>query len=507
MNPDILQGLAQASLPSSLLANAIGALMGLVVGMIPGMTISTGIIIVLPLTFVLDPTISIALLLGLYVGGMMGGSFSAILLNIPGTPSASATAIDGYPMTERGEAGRALGVSILAGFVGGMFSFLCLFLIAPSLAELALQFHAADLFSLVFFGLTIICSFAARSLVKGLLSAMIGLLIVSVGLDPVMGTARFTFGDADMLAGIHFLTALIGLFAIPQLIENLRGTSVGSAGRKAAARFGSILPTLADIKAMRLPVAIGSATGAFLGILPGVGGPIAAFISYDYAKKASRAPDRFGKGALEGVAAPESANNAVTGGALIPMMTLGIPGDPVTAILIGALMVHGLAPGPLLFLERGDFAYTVIFSLFWANIFNLIIALLGLRLLVKVLATPKALLMPMIAVLCVIGSYALRNSFFDVYVMFAFGLLALFMRWLEMPVVPLLLALVLGGQLEEHMRVALTASKGDVSVFFTQPFSLLFLCLSALSIGWSLRTARKYRREREAGNPANREEQ
>ena len=509
MNADILQGLAQASLPSSLLANAIGALMGLVVGMIPGMTISSGIIIVLPLTFVLDPTISIALLLGLYVGGMMGGSFSAILLNIPGTPSASATAIDGYPMTERGEAGRALGVSILAGFAGGMFSFLCLFLIAPSLAELALQFHAADLFSLVFFGLTIICSFAARSLVKGLLSAMIGLLIVSVGLDPVMGTARFTFGDADMLAGVHFLSALIGLFAIPQLIENLRGPAVAGAGRmvSAARQFGSILPKLADLKAMRLPVAIGSATGAFLGILPGVGGPIAAFISYDYAKKASRAPERFGKGALEGVAAPESANNAVTGGALIPMMTLGIPGDPVTAILIGALLVHGLAPGPLLFLERGDFAYTVIFSLFWANIFNLIIALLGLRLLVKVLATPKALLMPMIAVLCVIGAYALRNSFFDVYVMFAFGLLALFMRWLEMPVVPLLLALVLGGQLEEHLRVALTASKGDVSVFFTQPFSLLFLCLSALSVGWSLRTARKHRREEAAGKPPERGKQ
>lgn len=509
MNADILQGLAQASLPSSLVANAIGALLGLVIGMIPGMTISTGIIIVLPLTFVLDPTISIALLLGLYVGGMMGGSFSAILLNIPGTPSASATAIDGYPMTERGEAGRALGISILAGFAGGMFSFLCLFLIAPSLAELALEFRAQDLFSLVFFGLTVICSFAARSLVKGMLSAVIGLLIVSVGLDPVMGTARFTFGDADMLAGIHFLTALIGLFAIPQLIDNLRSPSVGGAGRKAAAQFGSILPKMADIKAIRLPVAIGSATGAFLGILPGVGGPIAAFISYDYARKASRTPERFGKGALEGVAAPESANNAVTGGALIPMMTLGIPGDPVTAILIGALLVHGLAPGPLLFLERADFAYTVIFSLLWANIFNLIIALAGLRLLVKVLATPKTLLMPLIAVLCVIGSYALRNSFFDVYVMFGFGLLALFMRWLQMPVVPLLLALVLGGQLEEHLRVALTGSKGDVSVFFTSPFSLLFLCLAAISVGWSLWSERKRRRKMAAGadKPAEQGEQ
>ena len=498
MSGDVLQGFLQASAPMSLVATALGALLGLIVGMIPGLTISTGIIIVLPLTFVLDPAFSIALLLGLYVGGMMGGSFSAILLNIPGTPSASATALDGYPMAVRGEAGKALGTSIIAGFAGGMFSFLCLYFIAPNLAEIALQFHAADLFSLVLFGLTVICSFAARSLIKGLLSAVLGLLIVTVGQDPVMGTARFTFDDANMLAGIHFLTALIGLFAIPQLMDNLAAPA-GAGKRPSQTRFGSVLPRLADLKAIRVPVSIGSATGAFLGILPGVGGPIAAFISYDYAKKASRTPERFGDGAIEGVAAPESANNAVTGGALIPMMTLGIPGDPVTAILIGALLVHGLAPGPLLFLERGDFAYGIIFSFFWANIFNLVIALAGLRLLVKLLATPRALLMPTIAVLCVIGSYALRNSFFDVYVMFFFGLLGLAMRWLDMPVVPLLLALVLGGQLEEHLRVALTGSKGDVAVFFTSPFSLLFLCLAAVSVVWSF--VAEHRRRRAEASP------
>ena len=493
MSDDVLQGLMQASQPGSLMATAIGCLLGLVVGMIPGMTISTGIIIVLPLTFVLDPAISIALLLGLYVGGMMGGSFSAILLNIPGTPSAAATAIDGYPMAVRGEAGRALGVSIVAGFAGGMFSFLCLYLIAPHLAAVALQFRAPDLFSLVLFGLTVICSFAARSLVKGLLSAVIGLAIVTVGLDPVMGTARYTFGDANVLAGIHFLTALIGLFAIPQLMDNILPPRDAVVRRAPRTRFGAVLPRRADLRAMRMPVSIGSLTGAFLGILPGVGGPIAAFISYDYARKASRNPEAFGAGAVEGVAAPESANNAVTGGALIPMMTLGIPGDPVTAILIGALLVHGLAPGPLLFLERGDFAYGVIFSFFWANLFNVVIALAGLRLLVKLLATPRALLMPTIALLCVIGSYALRNNFFDVYVMFLFGLLGLAMRWLDMPVVPLLLALVLGGQLEEHLRVALTASKGDVSVFFTSPFSVLFLCLSVMSVVWSFASERKRR--------------
>jgi putative tricarboxylic transport membrane protein len=486
MSPDIFDGFTQASQLSTILAVAAGCFIGLIVGMIPGLTISTGIIIVLPLTFVLEPEISIALLLGLYVSGMTGGSFSAILLNIPGTPSASATAIDGHPMARDGEGGRALGIAITASFVGGLFSFLCLFFIAPVLAEIALKFQSPDLFSLVFFGLTIVCSFAAQSLVKGLLSAVIGLAIVTAGQDPMMGTARFTFDQVNLISGIHFLTALIGLFAIPQLVDNLSDMVKGKSSNGNAAKIKSVLPKLSDLKLMRLPVAIGAPIGAFLGILPGAGGPIAAFISYDYAKKLSKDSKKFGEGSPQGIAAPEAANNAVTGGALIPMMTLGIPGDPVTAILIGALLIHGLAPGPLLFIENGEFAYGIIFSFFWANIFNIIIALVGLRFLVKVLVIPKTLLMPSIAILCVIGSYALRNNFFDVYVMFGFGLLGLAMRWLDMPVVPLLLAMVLGRQLEEHLRVSLISSQNDVTVFFTSPFSLFFLCLAAASVFWSL---------------------
>jgi putative tricarboxylic transport membrane protein len=246
---------------------------------------------------------------------------------------------------------------------------------------------------------------------------------------------------------------------------------------------------------MRLPMMIGSAIGSFLGILPGAGGPIAAFISYDYARKFSKKPEEFGTGSPQGIAAPESANNAVTGGALIPMMTLGIPGDPVTAILIGALLIHGLAPGPLLFIENGEFAYGIIFSFFWANIFNIIIALIGLRYLVKVLTIPKTLLMPTIAVLCVIGSYALRNNFFDVYVMFSFGLLGIIMRWLDIPIVPLLLAMVLGRQLEEHLRVSLISSQNDITIFFTSPFSLVFLCLAGASIFWSFWAEYKSKKE------------
>ena len=508
MTGDLLQGLLQAIQPSSLLATGVGCLLGLVAGMIPGMTISAAMIIVLPLTFVLDPNVSIGLFLGLYAGGMLGGSFSAILLNIPGTPSAAATALDGYPLVAQGQAGRALGMAVSASFCGGLFSALCLFLIAPRLADLALQFRSADLFSLVFLGLTIICSFASRSWIKGLLSAVIGLAIVTVGQDPVMGTARFTFGDTNLLSGVHFLTALIGLFAIPQLIENLRGKVPGGRGGSApetgAIGFRKLLPAAADLRRIRLPVGIGSAVGTFLGILPGAGGPIAAFISYDYAKKTTRRGDRFGRGAVEGVAAPEAANNAVTGGALIPMMTLGIPGDPVTAILIGALLAHGLAPGPLLFVEQADFAYGLMFSFFWANVFNLLIALAGLRLLVKVVAAPRTLLMPAVAILCVVGAWSLRNSLFDVYVMFGFGLLGIGMKWLDMPVVPLLLALVLGRQLEENLRIALTGSQGDISVFFTSPFSALFLGLSVVSVIWSIAGARRQRAPRPSKSPGQR---
>ena len=502
MDPDVIAGFEQSILPSSLIATFCGAAMGLIVGMIPGMTISSGIIILLPVTFVLEPNVSIALLLGLYVAGMTGGSFSAILLNIPGTPSASATALDGYPLSSRGEGGRALGISICSGFFGGVVSFFCLLSIAPALADLALEFRAPDLFSLIFLGLTAICGFAARSFVKGLLSASLGLMFATVGQDPVMATERFTFGDADLLGGIHFLTALIGLFAIPQLVDSLKSDAVVEAMRRTSSQFGSVLPKLADLFRVRLPAFIGSLVGTFLGILPGAGGPIAAFISYDYAKKASPDKDSFGKGNIEGVSAPESANNAVAGGALVPMMTLGIPGDPVTAILIGALLVHGLAPGPLLFVENGSFAYGVIFSYFWANAFNLIIALLAIRFLVRLLAIPKDLLMPAIAVLCVVGSYALRNSFFDVQVMFFFGFVGLAMRWIDMPVVPLLLALVLGPQLEEHLRVALTASHGDVSVFFSSPFSLLFLCLSVVSVIWSVWLERRHKEPTPAAQAA-----
>ena len=322
MNGDMLQGFYLALAPTSILATALGALHGLICGMMPGLTTSAGIIILFPVTFILEPTTAVALLLGVFAGGMTGGSFAAILINIPGSPSASATTMDGFPLTQKGEAGRALGISIVSSFTGGLFSFFCLLLIAPQLTKVALQFRAADLFGLVFFGMSVISAFAAKSLVKGLLSTFLGLMIVTVGMDPLVGTARFTFGDVNMLSGIHFIPALVGLFAIPEIVANLAEGNI----RSVASRFGRVFPSWEDIKKIRIPVAIGSIVGTFIGILPGAGGPIAVFVSYDYAQKVSKEPEQFGKGCIEGVAAPESANSSIAGGALIPMMTLGIPG-------------------------------------------------------------------------------------------------------------------------------------------------------------------------------------
>ena len=480
MNVDMIQGFFMALAPTSIMATLFGAFMGLICGMMPGMTTSAGIIILFPLTFILDPTTAVALLLGVFAGGMTGGSFSAILINIPGSPSASATLVDGHPLTQKGEAGRALGISIVSGLTGGIFSFLCLLLIAPQLTKVALQFRSADLFGLVFFGMSVVSAFAAKSIVKGLLSVALGLVVITVGMDPVVGTARYSFDNTNMLAGIHFIPALIGLFAIPEIVKVLGEGEV----RKSAKKFGRVLPSWKDIKTIRLPVSIGSVIGTFIGILPGAGGPIAVFIAYDYAKKASKNSKEFGKGCIEGVAAPESANSSIAGGALVPMMTLGIPGDPITAILIGALIVHGMTPGPLLFVEQGPFAYSVLFSYFVAICSTATVAFLGLRIIVKLLSIPRSVLLPLIIALCVLGTYALRNSFFDIYVMLFFGLLAIFAKWLDMPVVPLLLALVLGPQLEEHLRVALTSSRGDISILYTSPWCLFFLCLSVISFAW-----------------------
>jgi putative tricarboxylic transport membrane protein len=463
----------------NILATFIGVLFGLFIGSTPGLTISLGMVLLLPITFKLEAVTSICLLLGLYASGMTGGSLSAILLNIPGTPSASATAIDGHAMAKKGRAGEALGVAVSASFFGGIFGLTCLVLAAPVIARVALRFGAPELFAIVLLGLTLICSFGQKSVIKGLISGVIGLIIMTVGLDPMVGSQRFTFGQVELQAGISFLPAMIGLFAIPQILTGIAGKTKVFPDYKE--KFSGVLPKISNLFKMLKTMLLGSLIGTGVGAIPGAGGPIAVFLSYDYSRRISKKGSNYGQGEPEGVAAPESANNAVAGGALIPMLTLGIPGDPITAILLGALMIHGLIPGPLLFEQSQQFVYSVFWAYLIANLMNLCITFSTIKLWVRVLKVPQRVLLPIIVILCVVGTFALRNTFFDTGVMFCFGLLGYFMIKYGFPVIPLLLAIILGPNLEEHLRMSLIISQGDYSIFVTHPISLTFIIVSVFS--------------------------
>jgi len=464
----------------NIFAVMVGVVFGLFIGSTPGLTISLGMVLLLPITFNLPPVTSICLLLGLFASGMTGGSFSAILLNIPGTPSASATAIDGHEMTKKGVGGRALGIAVTSSFFGGIFGLVCLALASPLIAKAALRFGAPELFALVLLGLTLICSFGQASMAKALISGILGLIIMTVGLDPMMGTPRFTFGMVELQAGISFLPAMIGLFAIPQVLVGIGGkTRVIPQYRD---KISGVLPKMRDILKLLKPMSLGALVGTGVGAIPGAGGPIAVFLSYDYARRISKKALNFGKGEPEGVAAPEAANNAVAGGALIPMLTLGIPGDPITAILMGALMIHGLVPGPLLFEQTPQFVYSVFWAFLLANIMNLLISLSTIKIWVSVLKVPERILLPIIATLCIVGTYALRNTFFDTGIMFSFGLLAYFMNKYGFPVIPMLLAIILGPNLEKYLRMSLIISQGDPSIFVKHPISLIFITVSIISI-------------------------
>jgi putative tricarboxylic transport membrane protein len=463
----------------NLLASMMGVFFGLFIGASPGLTISLGMVLLLPLTFTLPPVTSFCLLLGLYAAGMTGGSISAILLNIPGTPSASATAIDGYEMAKKGRAGQAIGTAVISSFFGGMFSLVCLVLIAPTIAKFALRFGAPELFALVLLGLTLICSFGQKSVIKGLISGVIGLIFMTVGLDAMIGIPRFTFGYVELQAGVSFLPALIGLFAIPQILE---GIIIGvQVIPKYEAKISGLLPRFKDITRLFKTMVLGASVGTGIGAIPGAGGPIAVFLSYDYAKRFSKNRELFGTGLSEGVAAPESANNGVAGGAMIPMLTLGIPGDPITAILLGALMIQGLTPGPLLFQANAQFVYSVFWAFLVANFMTLFLTLSTVKIWVRLLQVPARILLPIIAILCIVGSYALHNTFFDTGIMLFFGLLGYFMRKYEFPVVPMLLAIILGPALEEHLRMSLIISQGDPSIFIKHPISLVFIIIALIT--------------------------
>lgn len=465
----------------NLLASLGGVVFGLFVGSVPGLTVSLGMVLILPITYSMAPVPSFSLLLGMFAAGMAGGSISAILINIPGTPSAAATALDGHAMARKGKAADAIGTAITSSFFGGLVSLFALVLISPLIAKVALNFGSVELAALVFLGLALICSFGQDSIIKGLISGVLGLMIMTIGLDPMMGTPRFTFGQVSLMNGISYLPVMIGLFAIPQIVE---GTVLGTEviphyQEKLTGVFKHITQVF---KYPKIKI-ISSLIGVGVGSIPGAGGPVAVFISYDYAKKLCKkdVADKLGTGIPEGVAAPEAANNAMCGGAMIPMLTLGIPGDPITAILLGALMIQGLTPGPLLFIDNPDFVYSVFWAFFVAIVMLLVVSLLTMNIWIKVLSVPKRILLPIIGVFCIVGSFSLNNSFADVWIMLSFGLIGFLMKKYKFPVVPMLLAIVLGPSFERYLRTGLTAAGGDALVFFKSPISLVFILIALFS--------------------------
>jgi len=474
----LMDGLIQALAWKPLLFALLGSFLGIVFAAIPGLTVSMGIILLLPFTFHMAGVTAMSLLVGVFVGGMTGGSISAILLNIPGNPAAVVTSLDGHPLAKKGQAGMALGAAFFSSFLGGLFSLFCLATIAPQLADFALNFGAPELASLILLGLCLICGFAQTSMRRALVSGLLGLSFSTVGMDPIDSIPRFTFSVVQIQQGVSFLPVMIGLFAVPEIISGARGAAVSLPGF--STRLRDLLPAPGAFLGLWKTLARSSLIGTAVGLLPGTGSAVAAVLSYNAAQRRSREPESFGAGNLEGVSAPEAANSAMTGGAMIPMLTLGIPGDPVTAVMLGALTIQGLAPGPLLFESHAGFVFSIFGSFLVALFLTIIAALLGIRLFVQVLRVPPGLLFPGIAVFCVIGAFALQNSFFDVFLMIGFGLLGFFMRKFDYPIMPLLLAIILGPVFEKNARMSLILSDGDPGIFLRKPISLMFLALALL---------------------------
>lgn len=456
-----------------------GSTLGIVFGAIPGLTATMGVVLALPLTFKMTAIEGIALLVSVCIGGISGGLVSATLLRMPGTPSSVATTFDAFPMAQNGKPGRALGIGICASFIGGIFSSFGLALLAPPIANFALNFGYFEIFSLSIFALTTVSSLSKGTLIKGLLSACFGLFFTMFGAAPIDMNLRFTFGLNVLDAGFSLLPVLIGLFAISQVMKEI-GSSIQYMVPKVDTK--NIMPPISMFIKNFKDTIRSSLIGFFIGVLPGLGGATANVVSYGYAKSNSKNPEKFGTGYDVGIIASESSNNASTGGALIPLITLGIPGDSVGALLIAGLMMHGIQPGPLLLHSNQQLVYSIFISVFVANIMMFLIMLLGIRVFISALKIPKKYLIPTITVLCVVGSYALNNRMFDVYILFIFGIVGFLMEKYRFPLTPLILGFILGPILESNLRQGLMSSRGSFLPIFTRPISLIFILLALFAI-------------------------
>lgn len=465
--------------PEVLTVIFLGALGGILLGSLPGLTATMGVALLVPFTFGLPMDSSIGMLLGIYCGAMYGGSISAILVRTPGTPAAAATLLDGYPLGQRGEGSRALSMSLVASSVGGLISTAIMICLSPQVSKMALKFSSAEYFALAVFGLSVIISISGQSVVKGIIAGLFGLVLCTVGSDPISGYPRYIFGQMELYEGPPFIPTLIGLFAVSEILAGVEKISVT---QKIKEKVTQILPSVADFKRCLPTILKGGTIGSFIGAVPGAGGDIAAFVSYGEAKRSSKTPEKFGTGMIEGVAASESANNGCTGGAMIPLLSLGVPGDSVTAILLGAFIIHGLQPGPLLYKDHLDVVYGVFAAMLIANIAMFSIGALGVRFFSKIISVDKTILLPIIMVLSLVGSYSMRNSFFDVFLTVGFGVVGYLLQRYGFPLSPILLALILGPMAESNLRRTLVISSGDISIIFTKPICLVLLGLAVVSL-------------------------
>lgn len=469
--------------PKLILLAAGGTFAGIYIGAIPGLSVTMAVSILISFTFKWDINSALVLIAGIYLGGVYGGSRSAILLNIPGAPAAIATGLDGYPLAKRGEAGAAIGLTTVMSVIGGFVGIFALAVGAPLVASFALKFGPRDYLMLAIWGILLVGSLSGGSLVKGIFAGALGVLIASVGLDPLTAEKRLTFGSVQLTAGISYIAAMIGFFGVSEVLAQLHELHLKAVKQNVS----KIIPSWAMVKKY-LPLSMRtSAIGVGVGALPGAGGDIAALMAYDHARRSVKNPSRpFGEGAYEGIVAPESANNAAVGGAYVPMLTLGIPGDAVTAVIIGALYIHGLKPGPMLMIETPHLFWFTVGSLVLANIFLLIFGLTGIKIFAKVVETPKPILLPLILVLSAVGAYAINNSEADVYWMLGFGVVGYVMKMYGYQVGPVVLGMILGPLMDRSYRQAMMSANEDVAVFasefFTSPLSLVILLALTFTI-------------------------
>lgn len=494
-------GAGQVFSPDTLIYMLLGSIAGVVAAAIPGFTVTMAIVLTLPLTFAMDPLQGIAVMLAVYVGGYTGGLISAALLGIPGTPSAVATTFDAFPMARAGEPGRALSLGIWASFFGTVISTVVLVLAAPPLAIFAVRLGPWEYFSLIVFALTIVASLVGRSVLRGLIAGAIGLAISTVGPDPIMGQPRFDFGIEMLAPGLSFLIVLIGIFAISQLlseVEDARSVRSGTALSTKDIEFRT-WAVMREVLMRPVNLVRSSIVGVLVGALPGAGGSIANLIAYDQAKRGSKTPERFGKGTPEGVVASEAGNSATAGGGLIPMISLGIPGSAVDAILMASLMVHGISVGPRLILDNADLVYGMFVAMVVSSFMMLLVCVVSMRAFLRVTEIPKWLIVPAVIVCCVVGSYALNNRISDLYLLGFIGLAGYALRALDYPLAPLVLGVILGPIAETNLRRALMTD-ADWTLFLTRPVSLLLLIAAALSIAWVVWKHRETKKKRETAS-------